>query len=437
MVVTGLGGLPELVTDGDDGLVVPADDPSALAVAVGKLLDDPDLSSAMGAAGRAKMLAGHGVAEHLDAVFDVYAQADAHSSILTLGHPCHRSSWCSPGCRLPPGSTAVPFAGDETRRPGARCGCAARRRAAVPAAALGTAFRRSQTSAAMPRPRKCGPHRRASSTRPNLRGGGQHTAAAPTPGPGGNHVAMPMAPIARGPVDSPPAPRPRAPGPGQNHVAVPQAPIAVAPGTIRPDPDARTGAGSAAVVWRSRPPAVVLASTSRRPRPDGRRRTGESAIRARRRGTTPSVGPPESLRPSPRPSQHRRRRRGWRRGRFRGYEANGLERSGRFCATKLGPFSTRCLPRGARNVEDPGAGCVLPSSKNRPDAPAGHRWPGDDAGRDPRQFVTGDTPKHRQSQEPDGRSERHPRSDCYTRLRRRRAGVRGCRRRHGRPARRG
>jgi glycosyltransferase involved in cell wall biosynthesis len=75
MVVTGLGGLPELVTDGHDGLVVPADDPAALAVAVGKLLDDPDLSTAMGEAGRAKMLAGHGIADHLEAVFEIYAEA--------------------------------------------------------------------------------------------------------------------------------------------------------------------------------------------------------------------------------------------------------------------------------------------------------------------------------------------------------------------------
>jgi glycosyltransferase involved in cell wall biosynthesis len=77
MVVTRLGGLPELVTDGDDGLVVGADDPAALAVAVGKLLDDPDLSMAMGRAGRAKMLAGHGIAGHLDAVFAIYADAAA------------------------------------------------------------------------------------------------------------------------------------------------------------------------------------------------------------------------------------------------------------------------------------------------------------------------------------------------------------------------
>jgi glycosyltransferase involved in cell wall biosynthesis len=77
MVVTGLGGLPELVTDGRDGSVVPPDDPVALAAAVGRLLDDPCLSMTMGAAGRAKVLAGHGIADHLDAVFAIYAEAAA------------------------------------------------------------------------------------------------------------------------------------------------------------------------------------------------------------------------------------------------------------------------------------------------------------------------------------------------------------------------
>ncbi|WP_198370357.1 glycosyltransferase [Roseomonas rosulenta] len=48
----------ELVTDGIDGVMVPPEDPGALAVAVARLLDDPARAAALGAAGRAAWLRG-------------------------------------------------------------------------------------------------------------------------------------------------------------------------------------------------------------------------------------------------------------------------------------------------------------------------------------------------------------------------------------------
>lgn len=75
LVVSGLGGLPELVDDGVNGLVVPHDDPEALAVALGRLLDDPAASVAMGAAARAKMLEHFGVDGHVARLFELYAEA--------------------------------------------------------------------------------------------------------------------------------------------------------------------------------------------------------------------------------------------------------------------------------------------------------------------------------------------------------------------------
>ena len=42
----------ELIRDGRDGLLVPRDDPAALAQAIGRLLDDPALRAALAAAGR-------------------------------------------------------------------------------------------------------------------------------------------------------------------------------------------------------------------------------------------------------------------------------------------------------------------------------------------------------------------------------------------------
>jgi glycosyltransferase involved in cell wall biosynthesis len=51
-VATAVGGVPEVVTDGRDGLLVPAGQPAALATAIGRLLDDVDLRSRLGAAAR-------------------------------------------------------------------------------------------------------------------------------------------------------------------------------------------------------------------------------------------------------------------------------------------------------------------------------------------------------------------------------------------------
>lgn len=48
MVVTDVGGNPELIRDGVDGLVVPPADPPALAAAIGRLLDAPESARAMG-----------------------------------------------------------------------------------------------------------------------------------------------------------------------------------------------------------------------------------------------------------------------------------------------------------------------------------------------------------------------------------------------------
>ncbi len=57
LVATTGGALPEVVgVDGVTGLLVPPDDPGALAVAVGRLLDDDALRARLGAAGRERVL---------------------------------------------------------------------------------------------------------------------------------------------------------------------------------------------------------------------------------------------------------------------------------------------------------------------------------------------------------------------------------------------
>jgi glycosyltransferase involved in cell wall biosynthesis len=56
VVVTAVGGNPEIVRDGTDGLLVPRGDSGATAEALLRLLGDPERSAAMGAAGRSRVL---------------------------------------------------------------------------------------------------------------------------------------------------------------------------------------------------------------------------------------------------------------------------------------------------------------------------------------------------------------------------------------------
>jgi hypothetical protein len=57
VVATTGGALPEVVgRDDETGLLVPPNDPGALAGAIGRLLDDPDLRSRLGDAGRQRVL---------------------------------------------------------------------------------------------------------------------------------------------------------------------------------------------------------------------------------------------------------------------------------------------------------------------------------------------------------------------------------------------
>jgi glycogen synthase len=57
VVAAAVGGIPELVRDGVDGLLVPPDDHVALATAVEKLLTDPHRAAGLGASGRERVAA--------------------------------------------------------------------------------------------------------------------------------------------------------------------------------------------------------------------------------------------------------------------------------------------------------------------------------------------------------------------------------------------
>ena len=72
VAATAVGGVPSVVRPGETGLLVPAGDPSALADAVNRLLEDGEMASAMGKAGRALVEERHGLGTMVSEVESVY-----------------------------------------------------------------------------------------------------------------------------------------------------------------------------------------------------------------------------------------------------------------------------------------------------------------------------------------------------------------------------
>jgi glycosyltransferase involved in cell wall biosynthesis len=68
VVATRWRGIPDLIADGENGLLVPANDPAALSSALERLINDPRLRLRMGAAGRCRYLARFTIERHLNDV---------------------------------------------------------------------------------------------------------------------------------------------------------------------------------------------------------------------------------------------------------------------------------------------------------------------------------------------------------------------------------
>ena len=88
VVASEIGGIPEQIRSGKDGILVPAGDAPALADAVGGLLADPGAASALGAAARKRVLDRSSPAAHLDQLLHFYAAAIAQKNqSSTLKNP--------------------------------------------------------------------------------------------------------------------------------------------------------------------------------------------------------------------------------------------------------------------------------------------------------------------------------------------------------------
>ena len=75
VIASRIGGIPEVVVDGETGLLVPSEDAAALAAAMGRLAADPALRERFGLNGRARFLRQFSLETMADRVEAVYRQA--------------------------------------------------------------------------------------------------------------------------------------------------------------------------------------------------------------------------------------------------------------------------------------------------------------------------------------------------------------------------
>ena len=90
VVATRVGAVPELVRDGVTGLLVPPGAPGALADAVRRLLDAPELGTALGRAGRAHLLHAHGWPRAISELVSLLAPAFAPPAGVGRGAPVRK-----------------------------------------------------------------------------------------------------------------------------------------------------------------------------------------------------------------------------------------------------------------------------------------------------------------------------------------------------------
>ena len=88
VVATTVGGVADVVDDGVTGLLVPAGDAAALADALTRLLDDPDLRARFGASGRVRMCERFSLDRLVDEIGELYRSLDGSGPGHVRTRPC-------------------------------------------------------------------------------------------------------------------------------------------------------------------------------------------------------------------------------------------------------------------------------------------------------------------------------------------------------------
>lgn len=83
VVATRVGGVPDLVESGANGLLVPLDDVDAMAAALGRLLEDADLRHVLGTAGRRTLQTRFTLARSVEMHLNVYQAFRGHATSPT------------------------------------------------------------------------------------------------------------------------------------------------------------------------------------------------------------------------------------------------------------------------------------------------------------------------------------------------------------------
>ena len=86
VVATEVGGIPEVITDGVDGLLVPPADPAGLAMAIGSLLRDPRLRERLGEAGYRTVAERFSIDAQVRRIESVYDEELARAGVLARSH---------------------------------------------------------------------------------------------------------------------------------------------------------------------------------------------------------------------------------------------------------------------------------------------------------------------------------------------------------------
>ncbi len=79
---TAAGGVPELITDGVDGILVPPQDPAALARAIARVADDPALAANLSTAGHARIVSGYGAGRGAETLIREITQSPSPSGTI-------------------------------------------------------------------------------------------------------------------------------------------------------------------------------------------------------------------------------------------------------------------------------------------------------------------------------------------------------------------